>query len=430
MPDSLFQHVAREGSLPRAVILIGPPKTGSTHLQVLLSRNQEFLKTLGWQWPREFGGAKAGPKGFANLATALSGQYCSPRYRRQPALYMSMVSMCRGRSFDDFRPVIEHFEREFRRVRASLTAPNLLLSTEDLAFFDGASAVQAFARSKLREMLKPFEQVDAVITFRTPRVKFLHSMFTEEVVEARQSGLSAPAASQTFTEWLVARLGANELLETAPYSSGLNLKRMADAYASSGFGIVVMDMAAAECQEQSLEDILACRVLRLPCKHSPPAHFDWPAPVRGRTFSRDFDDLKHHASIIAPHVLRGYGCVAGEKASTSDTSKWAGDHMHGHALRSAGARTRCSDLQALERLLLPLDKSFLRTYTNSTDCLPRVSTTTHRVCELDLSSAATWTAIRQVAESHGYRPCHSDVRSAQRKAPLLPQTHRRPGRIA
>ena len=55
----------------RAVILIGPPKTGSTHIQGFLVANRDHLRKHGWQMPRGVDGAAAGQKGSALPAPPL-----------------------------------------------------------------------------------------------------------------------------------------------------------------------------------------------------------------------------------------------------------------------------------------------------------------------------------------------------------------------
>ena len=165
----------------RALILIGPPKTASTHVQTILASNQELLLGAGWQWPQGLWGQRAGPKSFANLATALAAQPRHSSYVERPAFYLSMLSHCRGPPFNSSRKVIHFFRREFQRVRRSRDAPNLILSAEDLAFFDGRDPVQIHARGQLRRLLSPFERVHVALTYRTPRVEHLHSMFAEEV---------------------------------------------------------------------------------------------------------------------------------------------------------------------------------------------------------------------------------------------------------
>jgi hypothetical protein len=210
---------------PRAVVFIGPPKTASTHIQELLANNQDSLRILGWTWPRGLWGSKANAKSFANLATALSGQGCSPHYRVKAAHYLSMLSMCRGPPFDNASQVLSFFAAEFERVRAS-SAPNLIFSAEgerlrnrqynmyfllvdssgstlaacalDLAFFDGSTSVHRIARKALRRLLSGYASVDVVIAYRTPRVHLLHSLFTEEINEAAASQLITDASTQRY----------------------------------------------------------------------------------------------------------------------------------------------------------------------------------------------------------------------------------------
>lgn len=111
--------------------------------------NQDFLKGGGWQWPRTNFGTRSGPKGFANLATALASLPCSPRYRDEPTLYLTRLTHCRGPFFNRSLDVLEFYRREFRRVRRSRVAPNLILSAEDLAFFDGQTPIQLYTPPRL-----------------------------------------------------------------------------------------------------------------------------------------------------------------------------------------------------------------------------------------------------------------------------------------
>jgi len=43
-----------------------------------------------------------------------------------------------------------------------------VLSAEDLALLDGDEPAAVAARSRLRQLLAPFDQVEAVIVYRTP----------------------------------------------------------------------------------------------------------------------------------------------------------------------------------------------------------------------------------------------------------------------
>ena len=160
MGESLRSEYGSTSHAPRAVVFIGPPKTASTHVQELLANNQDILRTLGWTWPRGHArlmplrtqqagrccrqllsrscsphataglwGSRANAKSFANLATALSGQGCSPHHQVKAAHYLSMMSMCRGPPFVNASQVVSFFASEFERVRAS-SAPNLVFSAE------------------------------------------------------------------------------------------------------------------------------------------------------------------------------------------------------------------------------------------------------------------------------------------------------------
>ena len=161
----------------RAVILIGPPKTGSTHIQGFLVANRDHLRKHGWQMPRGVDGADASKKSFANLAAALWNHSCTGMWNRAPSLATAIITLCHGRQNEQrvYRGPPERtlaiYAREFRRIAASRDAPNLVLSAEDLALFDGDDPGAVGARARLRQLLSPFDEVEAVMVYRTPRAQ-------------------------------------------------------------------------------------------------------------------------------------------------------------------------------------------------------------------------------------------------------------------
>ena len=84
---------------PRAIVLVGPPKTGSTHVQSFLEANADELRNFGWQWPRAIDGGRAGAKSFANLVGALSNRTCRSQdaWTSAPTLVDAILGRCHGR---------------------------------------------------------------------------------------------------------------------------------------------------------------------------------------------------------------------------------------------------------------------------------------------------------------------------------------------
>ena len=120
---------------PRAVILLGPPKTGSTHLQSFLAANQANLHRAGWEWPHGVDGQPAGPKSYANLVGALTNRSCRTTFWTEaPTLVDAIMSYCHGTNSEKVAfqgapaPVLAAFRQEFRRIANANR--NLVLSAE------------------------------------------------------------------------------------------------------------------------------------------------------------------------------------------------------------------------------------------------------------------------------------------------------------
>lgn len=250
-----------------------------------------------------------------------------------------------------------------------------------------------------------------------------------------QSNLHAPAAASTFSEWLFARLSGGELLHTPPYSSGVNLGRLATAYARARFQIAVADSRAAECQGRDVVDVIACDLMLLPtcaplikpARRQPWAlrsrlsssssraircvegRAEWPSCdaeetarpaawcTEGKSWVTHYDSLAHHAQLVGPRLLEQAGCSSGRQGA------WRNIQWKGSELLAAGAVQRCSDMAALEELLLSFDQGFLKTFNASVlprrmgNCTTRAPVKPH--CELDLAHPNTWEALRRVAMS-------------------------------
>ena len=267
---SLFSSFRPPDGPRRAVVLVGPPKTGSSHLQAFLVSNRANLAAHGWQWPRGVDGQPGGPKSFANLVTALSGRTCSPRMKdNAPTLVDAIASLCHGRSSEiavarssPAASLLARYAKEFERV-ASSSAPNLVLSAEDFALFDGSDATSVGVRRQLRELLSRFEQVEAVVVFRTPRAPAMQSVYTEDL-DWGYDGV-AEGGRTSLAAWLYSKLDEGTLLRRAPWSSSLNIGRLSDAWNASGFSVRVISSAGARADGLDTTDVLACEILGLPC---------------------------------------------------------------------------------------------------------------------------------------------------------------------
>ena len=169
---------------------------------------------------------------------------------------------------------------------------------------------------------------------------------------------------------------------------------------NAGFQVTLLDLSKLMCAPatRTLGDVVACSVMGLPCRGD--GHFDWPAPGPPATFVTRFDDFKHHVALVTPHMLRNAGCTPPSNERAPGLALLHSD------LLAAGAVQRCSDWRGLEALLLAFDAPFLARHRASV--VPRDAPPcpqhipARQYCELALESAATWDAMRQVAQMRGF----------------------------
>lgn len=437
----------------RALVLVGPPKTGSSHVQAFLVANRDHLEKHGWTLPPAVDGRPADDKSFANLAGALANRSCSPhQWLGAPTLTDAILSLCHGRDAERrlferrHEEVLHRFEQSFARIALS-AAPNLVVSAEDLALFDGADARSVEARRTLRRLLQPFAEATVLIVYRTPRAPAVQSLFTEDldwgydgVREGAHGGMAA---------WLYRRLHNASLLTTAPWSSSTRVARLADAYASSGFAIQIISSTGAARDGLDTTDVLACEVLGVPCTDGKAA---WSAYRRARTDETGYDGLASSVALTLPKLLRSAGCSSlarpgggarhgdddedGGGAGALELLDGGGSGVSKAAAKRRvqlaaalvpellhdGAATQCSDLHGLELLLRRYEADGLRRYRSrvlhwhaadfeaaadggdaagagggEADEFARRRT----LCELDLASEATWAALRRLAARRG-----------------------------
>ena len=398
------------------MVLVGPPKTGSTHVQSFLEANAAELRKHGWTWPNAADGGVAGAKSFANLVGALSNRSCSPTiWKAAPTLREAILGLCHGRPSEvsAFRrgpaAVRSIFRDEFRHVAQS-GAPNLVFSAEDLAYYDGDDEDDVHARGALFELLRPFEERWVVIVHRQPRAAALQSVFTEELDWVKDGALAASDARAPLSHWLYSKLSDGQLLRQPPWSSSLNLGRLADAYNASGFRVIVVSMAGAQHDGVGLAESIVCEVLGTPCTCG---RADWSRYKPARTYeSPKFNGVAHSLRRLLPGIMRSAGCRG--NVDTIDPS----DTEVSRVLRE-GAVQRCSDLSALDEMLEGFDERFIHRYRESTlhwrpPRVRRLPYNTRRFCELDATREATLVAIRRVfGEGHGLECSASEVTSAR-----------------
>ena len=222
------------------------------------------------------------------------------------------------------------FRREFQRIADAKL--NLVLSAEDLAYLDGDGQLAQRARAVLlHDLLAPFAgRVTAVLVYRTPRAAALQSLYTEDRDWARDGVETASDAHAPLSSWLAAKLHGGTLLRSSrfearplpdlrttsaspdhlkaeaapklrmfhvlstrhapPWSSSMNLGRLADAYSASGFGIEVVSSSGARRAGLDVTDIVACEVLKTPCTGG---QARWSSYAPSTTYESSYDGVAH-----------------------------------------------------------------------------------------------------------------------------------------
>ena len=393
---------------PRAVVLIGPPKTGSTHIQHFLTANRQQLAERGWQWPRGVDGAPAGPKSFANLAGALANRTCQSGFATYaPRLLDAILGLCHGRSTERSvysaspERVLAWYRAEFRRIANNPSAPNLVLSAEDLAYFDGHDATAVRVRSTLRrDLLAPFHTVHMVMVYRQPRVTALYSVFGEDVdvadtfdFRSSEGVRAAFEARRPFSAWLQRVLDNGDMLHKPPWSASLNIGQLADAYTSSGFRAIVINSAGAARDGLDVSDVVACEVLALGCQCG---RARWSTYRSTRTGETHYHAVTYRLRTLIPQLMVASGCQPRTRPASAAATRADVDQ-----LMQDGAALRCTNLSAAEELFDAFDAGFVQRYRERTlhwldgrDHPPSLRT----YCELDLDDDATWLALRQMIE--------------------------------
>ena len=393
---------------PRAVVLVGPPKTGSTHVQSFLAANQDQLLKFGWQWPRAVDGGRAGPKSFANLVGALANSSCREEiWTDAPTVVDAVMKLCHGTKGEkdayqrQHTRVLDAFRREFQRIASA--GLNLILSAEDLAYLDGDDAGAQHARNLLRhDLLAPFgSRVTVAITYRTPRASALQSVYAEDVEWAANGVRAASDALAPLSAWFAARLHSGALLRSPPWSGSMNPGRLASAFETSGFRIAVISSAGVQRDGVDVTDAVACELLSTPCVRGK-AH--WSTYKRARTAEMHYDGVAHDMEALVPRLMHAAGC---DPPPRTDSYSPPSEKESKELESVHGAVVRCSDLRALDELLAALDVPFVARFGGRMLHWDAHAEATERnagrtYCELDLSVDATWAALRRSAEARGY----------------------------
>ena len=316
-------------STPDAVVLAGPHKTASTHLQLFLSRNRAALLAHGWRWPdAPIVRHATSPKGLAVLAPALLNRSCASDGVPSSIdwwTHPTAAPRCHGDPIE----AAAYARASPAAILASLAAglavpppsslgtsrlpPRPLLATEELDVI-ASDAISERARREalahLRRLLlaprasppKPAGTVVAVVVLRRPHVAHLRSGWAEWLADRRatrpllaslaelaERWARGGSAESAFGQWACAQLDGRRRRggiagARLPWFDPLGL---AVRFADAGFDSVVIDAVGARDAGRDISDALSCDVLHMPCDTSGLA--TWAEGRTSREYARGGD---------------------------------------------------------------------------------------------------------------------------------------------
>jgi len=375
-------------SLPRAMLHIGPHKTGTSHVQDGLARL--FSGCDGpWCWPSmKSGRARFPGKWFASLAAGLRSEA-----RDEKVPYWGPRGIA---PFGTSGEAVDYYRKKLHATAAG--NQSLVISSELFAML----ALMPGSVARLGACLSAYDQrVDVVVVFRS-RVAHLRSWYSQiagqSVLSTPQFGddpmilwprrheahqnATPPAPRQLLpSEWLFELLGeADEALE----GSILSIHRMSDGFASI-FGRQAINIIAyqrIETQPRDLLHVILCDVMGIAqCKNGT-MPLPRISPSNEQRKGSEADELVGQAKRLIVDDVAFSHCrpaVLTRVLSHDVALEAAISNM-----RKAGTLPlRCSTLASISRLFEGYDQRFVDAYADRfIGGLPRAEHAT-AWCELD-----------------------------------------------
>ena len=255
----------------RLVVLAGPAKTGSTHVQSSIIRIQQQLKAQGWLWPSGVvPGRPSTDKSFSGFVSALIDfPRCHFSLRATPPRMTPHESEdctippfthCAGSTAEraafaskSNRQVEEIFKANF----ASASPMNLVIASEDFPRL--ACAAFNHSLKRFAKLVAP-RRPEFVLTLRTPHLEHWRSGFhQDQAARILPSNLAFPA-------WICNRLASQFMWPSQsptydPLGAALLISR-------NGAAVDVIDASGVATAGLDITDPIFCSVLGIDCNGS------------------------------------------------------------------------------------------------------------------------------------------------------------------
>jgi hypothetical protein len=208
-----ISDMPRADDVPSAVVLAGPHKSASTHLQYFLVRNRAVLDSLGWHWPAApLLQEPASPKGFAVVARALLNQSCTSGGVASSDSWWAtrLPPRCTGERHETAAVDRVPAERVLAALEQSIGAAasggrlRPILASEELDVLGSdalSEPVRRAAFARLHALLLPSPpvsspgRVDVVLVLRRPHVEHLRSGWRATLAHRTRTSHTQPGGN-------------------------------------------------------------------------------------------------------------------------------------------------------------------------------------------------------------------------------------------
>ena len=259
--------------MAHAVVHVGPPKTGTTHLQAFLGANNAAFLQHNWTYPYLFEAAcrqlvqRNESKNGRELHLMLEFAHDSKDtwqfrgFRTQQAAFIQanvakMVSQCsslahfnatndQGRA----RLVRDWWARKF----VSIPPRNMIISDE--GFGASHDLFAHFLGKALRAA--GFSKLIAVAMHRTPVLEMARSVYNQN--------FAGPGASYRLMDEKRYFLFDHKLAAKYAAEALSQYNGIVHDYAKAGFEVVLVDLAGSAAAGLDEADVVACQVMGMPC---------------------------------------------------------------------------------------------------------------------------------------------------------------------